>query len=360
MPISTAVLIMSLFAQTPGGSARLAGRVTDAATQAPIAGARVTVMQIAETEHRTYGGTPLASLTDEQGRFAFDGLAEGAFQMEATKNGFASSREPMVSQTIHLYSGKTMTFDIALKKGAVLTGRVVDARGEPLADMTIMVLRTVSDQPDQFPFMQGNNRTNDLGEFRVANLPEGPFVLMATPPGHEPFAGQVGDTTVLAPTYYPATTDRKAAQTVQARSGETSTGLEITMARSRAFAMSGIVVSADGKPAGGAMIMILPEIRELMSLAHSPSMASAQPDGTFRVSGLLPGDYRVSATAGDSGGGSFGGGTFGSFEINSLTGEIGAVTSVSGDEHSFDSPGIRVNLRDADVAGLRIVAKPGR
>jgi Carboxypeptidase regulatory-like domain len=355
MPISTAVLIMSLFAQTPGSNGRLAGRVVDAASQKPIAGARVTAMQIAETQLGTYGGPPIETLTDDEGRFAFEGLPTAVFQLEAKKNGFASWPEPMAGRTFHVTNGQTMSVDIALKKGAVLTGRVIDSRGEPLAEMMIMVLRTGGDQPDAFPFMQGNNHTNDLGEFRVANLAEGPYVLMAVPQPREPFAQQARSTTAMAPTYYPSTTDRQAAQKVEARAGETAEGLQITMVVAEAFQISGTVVDAAGKPAGGAMVSLM---SERMLIPFMPSMVTAQPDGTFRITGVLPGDYRLMATA--STGDFFGGG---SFEVASLGGGIGAVSSgfsLSGADDSIQAPGVRVTVGDADVGGLRIVAREGR
>jgi hypothetical protein len=58
--------------------------------------------------------------------------------------------------------------------------------------------------------------------------------------------------------------------------------------------IEGTVQDADGKPAGGAMVTLAPK-GELAGRSDLIRLASAGDDGSFRVSGVAPGDYAVFA-----------------------------------------------------------------
>ncbi len=89
-------------------------------------------------------------------------------------------------------SGQTITgLAFALKKGGVIAGRIVDARGEPLQEITVAALRSPSSGDERTPGA-GRTRqmaqTDDRGEFRLADLAEGRYVVIATPGPRPPFA----------------------------------------------------------------------------------------------------------------------------------------------------------------------------
>ena len=96
-----------LRAQAPSGS--ITGRVVNASTQAPVAGARVTVV-----------GTTLATVTRDDGRFVLPAVPAGARSVRAAFVGFA----PLV-QSVAVTAGQPATATFALQVAAVALNQVV-------------------------------------------------------------------------------------------------------------------------------------------------------------------------------------------------------------------------------------------
>src|SRR5262249_62034558 len=70
--------------------------------------------------------------------------------------------------------------DVTLPRGSVVSGRVVDEFGEPVADANVSAMR--------MQFVNGrrrlanagrNSQTNDLGQFRIFGLPPGEYYVSA-------------------------------------------------------------------------------------------------------------------------------------------------------------------------------------
>lgn len=166
--------------------------------------------------------------------------------------------------------------------------------------------------------------------------------------------GVPGGTAVApCPTYYPGTTERQAAQTISLRAGEAVGGLWFSIVSAAAFNVSGVVVDEAGAPLGGAMVSLMrstrPEIPTVDLMVH------ADPDGTFHIGGVIPGRYRISATAPMdlSAGGLF----FAceEFTVNSIDGGDPVIT--------FESSSSRTNtvtVENGDVTGVTLVVTSGR
>src|SRR6058998_4005014 len=97
MMIAGLVIALS-FSQAPAPAAtgRLSGRVTAEGTNAPIAGARVMVFPMLRQAMPPTGprAIPPQGMTDQDGRFVFNGLAPGEYRVDVQKTGFASSMDP--------------------------------------------------------------------------------------------------------------------------------------------------------------------------------------------------------------------------------------------------------------------------
>src|SRR4249920_1263948 len=95
--IIAALLAALSFSQTPAPAAtgRLSGRVTAEGTNAPIAGARVMVFRIMRAMPPSGPmAMPPQAMTDQDGRFVFNGLAPGEYRIDVQRTGFASSADP--------------------------------------------------------------------------------------------------------------------------------------------------------------------------------------------------------------------------------------------------------------------------
>src|SRR6187551_2409152 len=152
------------------GTSRVRGRILASDTGNPVrrAQVRITGPDI---------GTKTA-LTDAQGRYEFKELPAGRFNVSVTKSGFVTmqfgqNRPYEPGRPIELADAQAMDkADIALPRGSVLAGRIVDEFGEAVAEAEVSAMR--------MQFTNGKRRlmpsgrtgiTNDLGQFRIYGLP---------------------------------------------------------------------------------------------------------------------------------------------------------------------------------------------
>ncbi len=117
--------------QQPQGTSAISGRVLTADTGRPVKRARLTVSGGGR------GGRTVT--TDDQGRYQITELAAGNYTVTASKSGFVDAmfgqRRPLQPGTqVQLADGQTVAdIDLRLTRGGVITGRVADEHGEPLA-----------------------------------------------------------------------------------------------------------------------------------------------------------------------------------------------------------------------------------
>src|SRR5206468_703086 len=100
--------------------ATISGRVT--AGGAPVAG--VDVRQAAQRMPQASGGV----ITDADGLYKLDGVAEGDRMIDFHKQGFVSAEKP-----VSVKAGNDVHLDVELDPGHELRGRVVDRSGRGVA-----------------------------------------------------------------------------------------------------------------------------------------------------------------------------------------------------------------------------------
>jgi protocatechuate 3,4-dioxygenase beta subunit len=369
-------MLLALFIVLAG--VPVSGRVVDAESRNPIAGAHVEL--IPERNITVVSPSSLQAITDQNGRFVLEGVAPGHYLVNATKAGFAPIVDPAEMPAVDIIEGRAFTgVEVSLMKGGAMTGRVVDARGEPVAGIMVSALRQSVDQRTGGigAFTAQMTQTNDLGEFRLAGLQAGRYAVVAAPgppaaPFGQPTAAKSGE--ALVPTFYPGTTDKDAAEILTVAAAQTVTGVQFSMIAIRAYQVSGVVVDDAGAPLSGAMVMLLLESRDG---GVAPLMGRSDETGTFRIGGVVPGPYRIiastptmwptpdgSAVVGAGGGGAGGGGmvvTGGVLIGGSGRGGPGvpppwATTMPSPSPVATAMPApIKVTVDNADVTGLKIV-----
>ena len=379
-----ALLAALSFSQTPAPAAtgRLAGRVTAEGTNAPIAGARVMVFPMMRATMPASGpvGMPPQAMTDQDGRFVFNSVAPGEYRIDVQKTGFASLMDPSTRpRTYTVAEGQALdNVSIVLQKGAVVSGKVLDQKGEPVTDARVMALRRVTPPgastapPRLIPApMQGPQQTNDIGEYRVTGLPPGEYFLAASPralgfagPGVSSTSGNGGGALTTTTTYYPGTADQAGAQTITVAAGAEVSNIVFTLQSAPAYRVSGMVVDENGAPIARAMVMLMNDPRSGMMFIGPGGNAQTGDDGRFSIGDVTPGTYRLNASVPifmNSGGAVTGGGVgastvsssgaFTSWSISS-----GGVTTTSVVNATPQQPQ-EVVVTDADVRGVRLIAR---
>lgn len=361
------LMLAPIVAQSRVG--RIAGQVIDGTTKAPIANARVTL----SAEGRPTL-TPPQVITDEDGRFAFEQLEPARYRVSATKGGFGFAPSMLQRPPIDLKAGANVDDVVwVLQPGAVITGHVVDAKGNPVVEVRVS-FQPANRQPA--PLMSGpGGQTNDLGEYRLYGLPEGEYYVHAG--ALIGFAPTSPMTSQLAPTYFPSSPDVASASVIRVRPGEIASNVDIRMDVQRLYQIHGIVVDERGRPVEGAVLSITPEQPSRIPVAFGPAQRiQSMRGGRFVIVNLPQGGYRlgagvpiVASTSNLTGIGNTGPLTPNSFGLgNGMT--SGGGPSIMSAMETHDgvvkmtkwrvdaSQDIRVTVEDTDVTDVRIVALP--
>jgi hypothetical protein len=272
------------------GTGVIRGRVLAADTGAPIPYAQV-ALYMDGPEFRARAVT-----SDRAGRYEFVALPAGTYHLNAMPpphvGRFARDYAggPKTPEPIHLGDGGVVEkADISFAPGAVISGRVVDEAGEPLADIEVQpLLLSSSGNPRLTPL---SRQTDDTGGFRLFGLPPGEYILRAQTQGTVA-SGRVvdeGQAPGFVPTYFPAGLSTAEASRVRVRPGQELQGIEIRLVRTRTFRVSGIVLDSHGRPATGADGSL--NQNTLHGGWGTGFRVDAQ--GRFVLNHVLPGEYRI-------------------------------------------------------------------
>ena len=169
----------------------------------------------------------LAMLTDAQGRFHFEVLAGMAVSARASKPGFLNDEELGRGRdgVRTLMRADADAVLIKLTPEAVITGSVSDAGGEPLEGVMPEAIYQQIDEGRRVWQMRGTGRTDEDGQFRIANLPPGNFYVVAEAKGEGEgvplrLAGRAGQARGYATTYYPDAPDKSSATVIHLSAGQ--------------------------------------------------------------------------------------------------------------------------------------------
>jgi hypothetical protein len=280
------------------GTAVIRGRVTDRATGRAVARALVRINLLGPP------ATQLQTFTTADGRYEFARLGAGPYALTADRplnSGVFLSQaygddRPLTPyrngtrKTIELKDGETFEANLAMWRALAIDGRVLDEDGEPLANVRVHAV------PVTAPAVVAHSwrTTDDRGAFRLFGLGPGDFRVCAEPDDGTialRFASAApGERAVK--TCYPSVRSESDA-TIVALATEDLTGVEIRVARGRAYRMSGIVVDASGLPLGGGVSLVRRDGAAIRS-----SSGITVKEGRFSAEGLVPGDYAIRAEIG--------------------------------------------------------------
>src|SRR5262245_18376247 len=236
--------------------------------------------------------------------------------MWASKGGFVSRqyghRRPTESGTpIELADGQSLgKVVIALPRGSVISGRITDEFGEPMANAMVMAMRYGYQAGARrlLPAPGGNIRdtTDDQGQYRLFGLPPGEYYVSAVLRTGEITDPTGGETSGYAPTYYPGTPSLGEAQRVTLAVSQENTSVSFGLIATKLVRVSGQVMTSLGTPAAGGMVMLAPP-GGMRRGAAMQGGAGARLDqtGAVRLTNVAPGRYQRQARTGQRGDGEF-------------------------------------------------------
>lgn len=267
------------------GTGMIRGRIVDVAGD-PVRKARVRARSSVLS-----GDT--SSQTDMEGRYEIGALPAGRYTLAAEKLGYmvavyGRSQPNELPLQVDVSDGQIVEHvDFKLSRGGVVTGKVVDEFGEPVTEGQVSLV--------QYSYAQGVRRrtitnsqfTNDLGEFRLFGVRPGRYYLAAMY-RTVPWVGQMNRST-YALTYYPAALTTADSQLLKIGADQTVVGLDIMLVPVRPVRVSGVVADSTGSPLPKASVIVTGETVGQIA-------AAVEPDGSFSIGDLSPGEYIVRAT----------------------------------------------------------------
>jgi len=325
--------------------------------------------------------------TGENGKFLFTDLKAGKYRLVAARIGGAYFPAEYGQHDPH---GRGINFPIAegqsmgdamlyMAPTVAISGRVLDADGEPMGHVSVMALEPQYLQGQRILNIAQLVHTDERGDYRLFWLAPGRYyvaarvedtqkrsVLPATvPPGRNgPFtraqvpvltrrvleSGEtIEETYALVYNGGALTADR--ARPVDVEAGTTFRGVDIPMGAALLVShhIRGVVLGLEGRPAGGAAVIALP--RESSPNAMMLRTTSDE-NGAFDLAGAVPGSYSIFATV--------------SAPV-AISPELAAAALRAGVELSSFNLGsattglgyVRVEMGNADVNIVTIPASPG-
>ncbi len=153
--------------------ARLTVKVSEEATGKPVAGATVALQEAGDR----------SLTTDGDGAASFRGLSPGWSAVTVRATGFA----PASTFTTIGVAGSTQEIAVALRKGAAVSGRVVDEAGAGVADAMV----TIRDAGATFAQDLDSVVSGPDGAFELAVVPAGSYTLGARDAAHAPGVSEI-------------------------------------------------------------------------------------------------------------------------------------------------------------------------
>lgn len=282
-------------------------------------------------------GVPLATVTDDAGRFLLTSVPSGNYTIAASKPAFVGAffgslrpgRGPGVPVAVR--DGQRISnITLTLRRGGVIAGTLKLPSGEPAAGMSVTVVAIEGNGGARhLGFAGGRASTDDRGQYRVYGLPPGAYLVQAEPAGllsgalsgandaRQTTASEVrwaigsspsasaggppapdrGRTMNYAAVYFPGTPDPSAAELVVVTGGDERNGVDFALALVPTARVSGVVLDADGRtlPNVSVTLATRDDTLGMGSLVTPRAAVKSGADGSFSVPAVAPGHYVLSA-----------------------------------------------------------------
>ncbi len=267
---SAGLLIIGLSLPAPVQAAEVSGRVTDSHTGEGIP--QAVVRALAQDQ-----GQPSAqTVTDRRGRYLLD-LLRGRYRIQVEvpdsdylPRQYGGSGGPEGGDILHIPTFDSfIVLDLTLTMGGSVAGRVRGAGEAPLARITIQAESAAH---------RVSTSTGEDGSYLLSRLPPGEFLISAGTPDQR-----------YVPAYHPGTSIPEDARPVAVEQRRNLTGIDFVL--QRAGVIRGRIRALKGtEPLEGVRV-----VAEKEGASPISRVATSDSLGRYRLAGLSPGSYLLSA-----------------------------------------------------------------
>src|SRR5438034_3518581 len=292
----------------------ISGRVFAEDTGEAIANARVALTS--STQNRPV-------LTDRDGGFVLN-APPGRYTLTCSKSGYG--RREITGTAVD------RLIEIRLGRGAAISGRVVDALGDPVVSARIVAETTVPSTPARSA-VAAWTETDDRGEYRLGSLQADTFTFAVITAGtmmrQVIGPNQIGIVPTSQKMYYPGVATSDAAQALRLEPGDERPAIDFVLPAGQPggqrFSMTfisplarppeqdsavrstgivrGRVVATDGRAVAHAQVRLMLQRAPGLTSGgpvlprdlFQPTVVTADDDGRFEFEELAAGSYRIAA-----------------------------------------------------------------
>jgi len=127
-----------------------------------------------------------SATTDVDGQFKVDNVKVGRYLITVEHPGFVHSGSSKQSSLLLQTGQSTADAVIHMNRAGIITGKIVDLDGDPMSNVGVSAQRVGNEFRGPRMHDSGSAITNDLGEFRIADLRAGRYTVTANPPQGPP------------------------------------------------------------------------------------------------------------------------------------------------------------------------------
>jgi hypothetical protein len=242
------------------------GRVIDSITGAPVSGAYISVAQ-------NLAGDPMP-VTDSAGHFRLESH-DNQIYLTVHHNGYLYR-----NQTVALEAGQAPPeVRVLLVPQAAISGRVFDENGLPVRGARVSAVQYAQvNRQRQLRQWKGDTETNELGEYRIFELPAGRYYLSVTP-------GKLAEwDRRYSARLYPDAVNPERAEPVDVRAGEERSGRDFRLAPQEGVTIAGRLA----RTVAGHVSLYLRSVEYV-----DYSIPVTQQGDSFTIAHVPPGNYTL-------------------------------------------------------------------
>lgn len=316
-PFVASLILPCLALGSSSGPCSVTGRAVDSRTGQALPRVEIELAALGSQAHRigqvdkkkplgpADHGHRHATVSDQKGEFCFSSVRPGQYVLLGRKAGFLPSpykalSPSQMSAIIVLKEGETAHVILKMIPQSLISGKVMAENGDAYDSGNVQVLSAVSLNGTLHYSVVKGVPVNDLGEFRIAGLGMGAYLVKFQPRETATHPDQGGVTrpdlsTLPVPTYYPNARSVSAATAVTVRSGESVLGVDIVVQRAPRYNVEGVLRTAELQPEF-ASVSLVPSGENLPALVVGSGVLG--PGGKFRFPGVPAGEYELHFVAG--------------------------------------------------------------